>query len=185
MNDKMLQPLDGYILGNGTLHAQLALTTKILAILAAQTPHCVTLDAIAGQTLQPTRSLRKICDSLSRAELVQQRGRDSWVLTCTPSRLTLEDVYRAILEPAHKASGSSPDNAAQVPASRQHNNLDLLLMQAAMAINQNILTQLRQFTLDRLMNTVPASASTAPAARYSTSYISSRHLAPDALPAFH
>lgn len=185
MNDKILQPLDGYILGNGILHEQLALTTKILAMLAAQTPHGMTLDAIASQTLQPARSLRKICDSLCRAELVQQRGRDNWILTCTPSRLTLEDVYRAILAaPGHK-DGGSPVNAPPVPAPQPHNNLDLLLMQAAMAVNQNIFTQLRQFTLDRLMSTISASASTAPAAQYSTSYIRSRYLAPGALPAFH
>lgn len=177
MNDKMMQALDGYILGNGTLHAQLALATKILAMLAARTPHCVTLETFAGQTLQPARELRKLCDSLCRAELVQQTSRDSWMLACTPGRTTLEDVYRAILAaPGRKAAASTA--APQAP----HDNLDLLLAQAAMAVNQNILTQLRQFTLDRLMNTAAASA---PAAQYSTSYIRSHHSAIRTLPAFH
>ncbi|MDP3795021.1 MAG: Rrf2 family transcriptional regulator [bacterium] len=177
MNDKMMQVLDGYILGNGTLHAQLALATKILAMLAARTPHCLTLEAFAGQTLQPARELRKLCDSLCRAELVQQTSRDSWTLTCTPGSTTLEDVYRAIL--------AAPGRKAAASTAAPHDNLELLLAQAAMAINQNIFTQLRQFTLDRLMNTAAASASSAPAAQYSTSYVRSRHSATRTLPAFH
>lgn len=181
MNDKMMQSLDGYILGNGTLHAQLALATKILAMLAARTPHCVTLETFAGQTLQPARELRKLCDSLCRAELVQQARRDSWVLRCTPGCTTLEDVYRALLAaPGRKAAAGTA-----APAEPPHDNLDLLLAQAAMAVNQNILAQLRQFTLDRLMNTAAASAAAAPAAQYSTSYIRSRHSTIRALPAFH
>lgn len=181
MNDKTLQPLDGYILGNGKMHARLALATRVLAMLAAGTPHCVSLDAIAGQTLQPARELRKICDSLCRAGLARQASRGNWMLACTPGRLTLEDIYCAILA----APGNTPAAAPPAPAQPPHHNLDLLLMQAAMAVNQNICAQLRQFTLDRLMSAAPAGAAAAPAGRHPTSYTRSRPPAIRALPAFH
>ena len=171
-----MQSLDGYILGNSTLHTQLAVAARILALLAASAPQCVTLATLQSATRRSAIELRKICRGFNHAGFATtpKQMHDAWMLDCDLGSVTLEDVYLAILAGAghsKKSAAGSTDAAAE--ASPQQNNLDLILMQAAVTINQSLFRLLRQFTLDRLNLAATAGAASPPPA-YSTAYIRSR-----------
>ncbi len=174
-----MQSLDGYILGNSTLHTQLAVATNILALLAASAPQCVTLETLQSATRRSAIELRKICKGFHHAGFATtpKDMHDAWMLHCDLGAVTLEDVYLALLAGpgrSKKSAAGSTDAAAE--ASPQQNNLDLILMQAAMTINQSLFKLLRQFRLDRLQIASTAGAAS-PSQTYSTSYIRSRELA--------
>ena len=172
-----MQSLDAYILGNSTLHTQLAVATRILALLAASAPQCVTLATLHSATRRSALELRKICKGFNHAGFVTtpKAMHDAWTLHCDLATVTLEDVYLALLAGAgHGKKTATTDAAAE--ASPQQNNLDLILMQAAMTINQSLFKLLRQFTLDRLQIGATAGAAS-PSHAYSTSYLRSRELA--------
>lgn len=169
-----MQSLDGYILGNSTLHTQLAVATRILALLAASAPQCVTLATLQNATRRSAIELRKICKGFHHAGFVTtpKDVHDAWMLHCDLGDVTLEDVYLALLAGAGNSKKSATGNAA-AETSTQQNNLDLILMQAAMTINQSLFKQLRQFRLDRL-NIAAAAGAANPSQAYSTTYIRSR-----------
>lgn len=169
-----MHALDDSIFGNSTLHAQLAIATKILALLAANAPQCVTLEAMQSATRRSALELRKICKGFNHAGFVTtpEESHDAWTLHCDLGTVTLEDVYLAIIA----SSGSnkkSATGAAEPAASPQQNNLDLILMQATMSINQSLFRLLRQFRLDRLQIATATGASN-PSQAYSRTYIRSR-----------
>jgi hypothetical protein len=62
--------------------------------------------------------------------------------------LTLEDVFRSVLEVEPARDKVEPVRPAN-PGRTQH-DVDILMMQATMAINQSVFQHLRQFSLDRL-----------------------------------
>lgn len=146
-----MQSLDDYILGNSKLHAQLVTATRILAMLAASAPQCVTLATMQRDSGGSARELRKICEDFNHAGYTStpKKMRDAWMLHCDLSSVTLADVYLAAIASPGKQSGAGATGAT-AQASRQQNNLDLILMQATMTINQSLFRLLRQFTLDRL-----------------------------------
>ena len=169
-----MHALDDYIFGNSRLHAQLAIATKILALLAANAPQCVTLEAMQSATRRSAMELRKICKGFNRAGFVTtpEQPHDAWMLHCDLGTVTLEDVYLAITA-GSGSSKKSVTGAAEPAASPQQNNLDLILMQATMSINQSLFRLLRQFRLDRLQIATAAGASS-PSQAYSRTYIRSR-----------
>lgn len=169
-----MHALDDYIFGNSRLHAQLAIATKILALLAAGAPQRVTLEAMQSATRRPAMELRKICRGFHQAGFVTapKDSHDAWVLDCDLGSVTLEDVYLAI-SASSGSSKKSAAGAAEAAASPQQNNLDLILMQATMSINQSLFRLLRQFRLDRLQIATTAGACS-PSQAYSRRYIRSR-----------
>jgi DNA-binding IscR family transcriptional regulator len=140
--------VESYIFGNGALHDRFFATTEILAKLVSSAPRAVSLAQLESATGRPARELGKLCASLERAGLVRQdqESADKWSLTCDPSMVTLEDVFRCVLTEqqgrGRSASKATPDRAP--------NDVDLLVMQAMIAINQSVFKHLRQFSLDRL-----------------------------------
>lgn len=139
---------DDYILGNGVLHQRLRLATEILSALASCAPQPLTIAQLEQRTGRPAKELIKLCTPLSHALLLRAAPRlgQGWLLAAPASAITLEDVFRCVLE-MQTPRGNSARNADRERASR---DLDLLMMQATIAINQSVFKHLRQFTLDRL-----------------------------------
>lgn len=146
---------EDFILGDSTLHLKLCAITEILGKFVAHAPRQLSIWHLAESTGRSERDLEKLCAALARAALLQSHPQiaGSWSLACAPDKVTLEDVFRCVMA-EQPADGSSPSpTAVQLPNHRpqrlQH-DADLLVMQAAMAINQSVFQHLRQFSLDRL-----------------------------------
>ncbi|RZI43858.1 hypothetical protein EGT07_00010 [Herbaspirillum sp. HC18] len=137
------------ILGNGALHDRFFATTEILAKLVSRAPRAVSLAQLEEATGRPGKELSKLCNGLLRAGLLRQDPLDAnkWSLTCDPSMVTLEDVYRCVLAEQPSRSRASAKSSA---SDRARNDVDLLVMQAMITINQSVFKHLRQFSLDRL-----------------------------------
>lgn len=137
------------ILGNSVLHDRFFATTEILAKLVSSAPRAVSLTQLEEATGRPAKELLKLCASLTRANLLRPEplSADKWMLTCNPSLVTLEDVFRCVMTEQRSRSRSSAKSGAP---ERAPNDVDLLVMQAMIAINQSVFKHLRQFSLDRL-----------------------------------
>ena len=137
------------ILGNSALHDRFFATTEILARLVSSAPRAVSLAQLEDLTGRSAKELTKLCTALSRAGLlrVDADAQDKWALTCDPSFVTLEDVFRCALAEQQGRSKTAAKAGAQ---DRAPNDVDLLVMQAMIAINQSVFKHLRQFSLDRL-----------------------------------
>jgi DNA-binding IscR family transcriptional regulator len=143
--------VDDYILGNGALHERFRLTTEILGALVSCAPRSLSMAQLESYTGQPTKELSKLCGMLWRAMLTKpdKDVRGSWTLACSPSAVTLEDVFRCVV--ANQPHNTRPGSAAKLEErDRRQHDIDLLVSQATMAINQSVFKQLRQFSLDRL-----------------------------------
>lgn len=136
--------IESYILGNGVLHERFFATAEILAKLVSSAPRAVSMTQLESATSRSAKELGKLCAGLARAGLVRQDrdAADKWVLNCDPAMITLEDVFRYVLTEQRTKLKSVPDRAP--------NDVDLLVMQAMIAINQSIFKHLRQFSFDRL-----------------------------------
>jgi len=142
--------VDDYILGNGVLHDRFRVTTEILSALVSSAPRSVSMAQLQSYTGRPTKELTKLCSALWRSTLTQPDAnvRGSWMLACAPSTVTLEDVFRCVI--ANQPAVAKPTIVKSAEADQRHHDIDLLVMQATMAINQSVFRHLRQFSLDRL-----------------------------------
>lgn len=143
--------VDDYILGNGALHDRFRITTEILGALVSSAPRPVSIAQLESYTGRPAKELVKLCGSLWRAMLMrpEPKSRHLWTLSCEPSSVTLEDVFRCVIAPP-PGRAKTVEAPPPVNADRNHHDVDLLVMQATMAINQSVFKHLRQFSLDRL-----------------------------------
>lgn len=141
--------VDDYILGDVVLHERFRLTTEILGLLVSNAPLPVSMEHIEAHTGYSSKVLAKACASLWRAMLMRpdDRLRNSWTLVGEPSAVTLEDVFRCVIAQPENGKIAIAKADDTDPA---HRDVDLLLMQATMAINQSVFKHLRQFSLDRL-----------------------------------
>ncbi len=155
---------DEFILGDQLLHARFFTAIELLAQIVIATPRSVTTTKLAEALGQPVRVVRALLQSLSKSELVCADGKikDAWYCAGTLNAITLADIFRCV-------SSSMPDSvlgrkrkcdlaAAGSSRSITQQSVDLLLMQATMAVNQVVLQHLQQFDLGRLR----AVASTVP-----------------------
>jgi hypothetical protein len=143
--------VDDYILGNGALHDRFRLTTEILGALVSSAPRPVSIAQLESYTGRPAKELIKLCGSLWQAMLMrpEAKSRHVWTLNCEPSSVTLEDVFRCVIA-SQPGRGKPADASTPANTDRNHHDVDLLVMQATMAINQSVFKHLRQFSLDRL-----------------------------------
>lgn len=151
---------DDYILGNSVLHQRLCLITEILGKFVSSAPRALSVVQLGQHTGLPARELVKLCGGLWRAQLLRphQGSPDSWELACAASEVTLEDVFRcAVAEQPGRLRAFKPAVFSGA-ADSVHRDVDLLLTQAAMAINQSVFQHLRQFSLDRLKVSVAGAA---------------------------
>ena len=142
---------DSDILGNEALYERLCVITAVLGKFVASASRPVTLAQLEKHTGRPARDLYRLCAMMRREGLLRQCPGlgDGWILACDASSLTLEDAFRvALMEQAARGRRSKAKLAASEEAPRRE--VDLLVTQAAIAINQSVLHHLRQFSLDRL-----------------------------------
>jgi DNA-binding IscR family transcriptional regulator len=147
--ETLMITVEDCIFGNDALHQRFFTTTDILAKLISTAPRAVGIQQLEEATGRPARELSKLCGSLERAGLLREvaNAADKWTLACDPALITLEDVFRCVLA---EQQGRSRTAAKTVVPERASNDVDLLVMQAMIAINQSVFKHLRQFSLDRL-----------------------------------
>ncbi len=134
------------IFSAGILHEQFCATTDLLSKLVAAAPHAMTLAQLHSATGRDARTLSRLCADLLHDGLIVGTAGGAYRLERDPADVTLEDVYRCVI-------GTPSQRAKAVPNTPQHHAshaVDLLLMQAALAIGQSVQQHLRQFSLDRL-----------------------------------
>lgn len=141
-------PADDYILGNGILHQRFRLATEIVGALASR-PGALTLAQLEQHTGRPAKDVLKLCQQLARAGVLHEPApaEDGWLLAAPAACLTLEDVFRCVLD---MQAGRTRTASRSGQQKRVSHDIDLLMMQATMAINQSVFKHLRQFSLDRL-----------------------------------
>ncbi len=135
-----------FILGSGDLHERCSVITELLGKLVSVAPLTLTLAQMKQKTGRSSREINKYCIELVRNSLIIEISYGCWKLAGVPADLTLEDVYRCAV--ARTEMGPAP-SARQGDRHSSH-AVDLLMMQAAIAINQSVHQHLRQFSLDRL-----------------------------------
>jgi DNA-binding IscR family transcriptional regulator len=142
--------INDYILGNSKLHDRFRISTEILGALVSSAPRSLSMAQLQSYTGRSPKELTKLCGALWRAMLTKpdRKVRGNWLLACAPSAVTLEDVFRCII--ADQPHIAKPVVVKPEDADRRHHDVDLLVMQATMAISQSVFKHLRQFSLDRL-----------------------------------
>lgn len=139
---------DDCILGNRPLHETFIAATRILGKLLADVPDTVSMEELIEHSDCAAEEAKTLCERFCRAGIIQAHGpfRREWSLAEDAHRITLEDVFRiasACDEPR------SPRHTAE-PLERVHADVELLIMQATLAVNQSVFKHLRQFSLDCL-----------------------------------
>jgi DNA-binding IscR family transcriptional regulator len=142
--------VDDYIFGNGAIHGRLRFATQVLAVLVSSAPRPVGIPDFLKYVGHPACELEQMCQGLQQAGLIHPapHKHGHWCLACEPNTVTLEDVYRFVIS----ESGTSCTQAREDHSEPEQLvlDVDLLMMQATMAVNQSVFKQLRNFSLDRL-----------------------------------
>ena len=156
--------LDEFIFGDQLLHARFSMAIELLAHIVIANPEAVTTVALSGALGQPQRVVRSLLASLNRSGLVYQdeKKRDAWYCPSSLNTITLAHIFRSVSETTLDSASSRKKKPEQQgldterAAARQ--SIDLLLMQATMAINQVVLQHLQSFDLGRLKALASSSA---------------------------
>jgi DNA-binding IscR family transcriptional regulator len=140
---------DHYILGDAVMHKRLCITAGILAELMLRAPRSVSIPVLEEAIGCPAAQLERICESLWRNGLLQPDPtiHGNWMLAGSPSDITLADLFRSLLSEPPDASRS----LLMAPPTQLSHDVDLLVMQAAVGVNQGVFRHLRQFSIDRLL----------------------------------
>ena len=147
--------INEFIFGDQQLHSRFSMAIELLSRIVIATPRSISTTALVEELKQPLRIVRAVLDNLYKSGLVCQdeKCKDSWFCTWALGTITLADIFRCMapapgnaMIPQKRKCGSA--TAADRTASQQ--SVDLLLMQATMAINQVVLRHLQQFDLGRL-----------------------------------
>lgn len=146
-----------FIFGDQLLHSRFSTAIELLVRIVIAHPRPVTTAALCETTAgQTPRQVRGLLNSLHQSGLLYQdhKNKDTW--HCPPSlnAVTLADVFRSVVTVTTEA-GASRRTKRDVAESDEvrsaaQQSVDLLLMQATMAINQVVLQHLQAFDLGRL-----------------------------------
>lgn len=154
MNAVAMEPgaIGEFVFGDHTLHARFSMAIELLARLVMAYPRSVSTAAIAESLGESTRVVRGMLGCLQKFDLVSQdeKTRDAWICAAMPGDVTLADVFRCIASDWTPPRRKKDDATAGEPKSAAQAGVDLLLMQATMAINQVVLQHLQSFDLGRL-----------------------------------
>jgi DNA-binding IscR family transcriptional regulator len=139
--------IGNYLLGDAALHHRLGITTGILGELMMRAPQSVSIRRLEDAIGYPAQEVEKICQHMWRNGLVQPDPAiaGNWMLAGSPSDITLEHVFRAVM-----AEGAPKGSLLSMPPAHLSADVDLLVMQAAVGVNQGVFNHLRRFPLDRL-----------------------------------
>jgi DNA-binding IscR family transcriptional regulator len=166
MNAIALEPsaIGEFIFGDQLLHSRFSAAIELLVRLVIAHPRPVTTAALCETIGQTPRQVRALLNNLHQSGLLYQdeKNKDTW--HCPPSlnAVTLADVFRSVVTVMPEASASRRAKRDVVTSdevrSAAQQSVDLLLMQATMAINQVVQQHLQAFDLGRL-KAVASSAS--------------------------
>lgn len=154
---------DQFIFGDQLLHSRFSLAIELLARIVIATPRSVSAATLADSLGQPIRVVRGLLASLAKSGLVNQdeKTKDGWSCSGTLGSITLADIFRSVsstmLDTALARKKKTEISAADASRTAAQQSVDLLLMQATMAINQVVLQHLQAFDLGRLRAVASAS----------------------------
>ncbi|HYD63461.1 MAG TPA: Rrf2 family transcriptional regulator [Noviherbaspirillum sp.] len=156
MNARVMEPLPipEFIFGDQQLHARFSTAIELLARIVIANPRPVTTAALSEALGQSPRTVRSLLGNLHQSGLLCQddKTRDAWYCASQLGGITLADVFRSVAGATPESSRrkkSEPQTADESRSAAQQ-SVDLLLMQATMAINQVVLQHLQAFDLGRL-----------------------------------
>jgi DNA-binding IscR family transcriptional regulator len=144
-----------FIFGDQLLHARFSLAIELLARIVIANPRQVTTAVLAEALEQSPRTVRVLLSGLHQSGLLSQdqKSKDAWSCGTALSTITLADVFRSVAGAMQESAGRKKKIDAAHPdavRSTAQQSVDLLLMQATMAINQVVLQHLQTFDLGRL-----------------------------------
>ncbi len=158
--------VEDYICASRQMHDQFRAVAEVLSLFVHEDARGCSLARLQRETHKPIAQLRQICIDLTQLQLLRrQLGRgERWVLARDGGSVTLEDVYdclmlaqgqrSSVLESAQASSfkGVKPvEMNAPAPFASCQSRVDIVVMQAAMGINQSTREHLRHFHLDRVL----------------------------------
>jgi DNA-binding IscR family transcriptional regulator len=155
MNARAMEPsaIHEFIFGDQQLHARFAMAIEVLARIMIASPRPMTTVALSESLGQSVRTMRLLLSSLHQAGLVCQdeKTRDAWFFSSARGTITLADIFRSVsgATPEPRRKKCEPQSADGSRTASQQ-SVDLLLMQATMAINQVVLQHLQAFDIGRL-----------------------------------
>lgn len=145
-----------FLFGDALLHTRFSMAIDVLARLVMAHPRSMTAAALAEASGQTARSVRALLGNMQVCGLVHpdDKIRDAWSCLATPSKVTLADVFRSVsiarADAASAKKAEEPKDSSDGTHSPARASVDLLLMQATMAINQVVLQHLQSFDLGKL-----------------------------------
>ena len=150
-----LSAISEFIFGDQQLHARFSMAIELLARIVIANPKPITTAALAESLGQSSRTVRALLGNLHQSGLLRhdEKARDAWYCAAPLGTITLADVFRSVVADAEQESSRRKKPELQTvdesySAARQ--SVDLLLMQATVAINQVVLQHLQTFDLGRL-----------------------------------
>lgn len=134
------------IFGDPALYENLCEAAAVLAQFVACAPRPLDLARLVQQTGAREGDLRAVCAKLCATGVLEKAGDDPprWILVGERNAITLEDAFRCALA-MHAAIPVRPGGLGSGGS-----GVDMLVMQAAIAVDQSVMKLLRQFPLDRL-----------------------------------
>lgn len=158
MNARAMEPaMQEFILGDLLLHTRFSMAIELLARLVLASPRTLTAAQLAEASGHSPRNVRALLVSLREAGLVfvDPKLKDAWSCPCAPGSFTLADVFLCVSsarsEPSTARKRGEADGASSSTSpSATQAGVELLLMQATMAVNQLVLQHLQSFDLSRL-----------------------------------
>lgn len=154
MNARAMEPvLQEFILGDLLLHTRFSMAIELLARLVLASPRSMTSAQLGEACGQSPRTVRTLLTSLRQSGLVVIDGKlkDAWSCPCAPETFTLADVFLSVSAAKPEPTPAKKRNDAEGGSSTvAHAGVELLLMQATMAVNQLVLQHLQSFDLSRL-----------------------------------
>ncbi|RZI41720.1 hypothetical protein EGT07_16575 [Herbaspirillum sp. HC18] len=154
--------LPEFLLGDRQLHERFSMAIELLARVVIANHRSVTTTTLSEAMGCPPRAVRALISNLQQSGLLLQddKTRDAWSCPSTLGDITLADVFRSVAgaEPDSSRKKKSEPQATGESRSAAQQSVDLLLMQATMAINQVVLQHLQSFDLGRLKAVKSAAA---------------------------
>lgn len=144
-----------FIFGDQQLHLRFFTAIELLAEIVISAPLPVSSLALAKTMGKPVPMVRMLLRSLGNSGLIYQneKSNDMWYFSGIFGMISLADIFPCIFSLTEKTvlqKEKSNAALADSPRTPSQQNVDLLLMQATMAVNQVVLQQLQQFDLGRL-----------------------------------
>lgn len=167
--------VEDFICANRAMHEQFRAVAQVLSLFVQEQARGLSLVRLQRETQRPIAELRQICIDLTQLQLLRRQvGRgERWVLAREAASITLEDAYDCLMLAQTEARAGDAKSVVSAPAATSglkgvkatdvralevaagcKMGVDIVIMQAAMGINQSTRQHLRHFHLDRLLRGV-------------------------------